>query len=121
MQDKIIVGVVLIMVIAVFGFIFLVVPKLADNHKEEALKKCTVRVDGTVTEIVQCVSTFKKENGSTVYVYNPVISYSCNGQEFKGEYADRYKSWEYVPVGTKVDVYVNPDNPAEIFTEPPEN
>lgn len=81
---------------------------------EKALKKrCTYQI------IAKCVRLNKSYMGSGIddvrkEVYAPVFSYYFRGNEYEIGY-DVYKSYGNPEVNDSVEIFINPDNPSEIY------
>lgn len=74
-------------------------------------KVCTQETESTIVEI-----TTRKESEGHLYTtyYYPVLSYTVDGKEYKGEGDKSRNSSEY-GIGDIVSIRYNPENPKEFY------
>lgn len=92
-------------VLIIVGITVTVLDTLFRKRKRE---RCSLLVDA---ECVDVEKTYYEQNT----VYAPIWKYTVNGQEYiirEISYTSRK-----IDIGEKKDIYINPDNPQEIFRE----
>jgi len=105
------------LIIALFFAIFIVVGIFlvkSYNHKKEI---CTVKAEATVIENRKIKTTRrsgKNHRKKTSTGYAPVYSYKYEGTEYTLK-SSTSTNPPLFDVGETVEIYINPDNPKEIF------
>ena len=83
------------------------------KHKQEV---CTVKVEAVVIENKKVTHRSKTKNGHrrTTTTYAPVYSYTYNGTDYTQK-SSVSANPPVFNVGDRVELYLNPSNPQEIF------
>ncbi len=109
-----------------FGFIaliFVVIGVLmiksnfdAKSSLEKSHRQCSELVEGTVTKINSKVftETDSDDNVTERTGYAPEFTYTYNGREYTYK-AHYYKDRSVYEIGDKEEIYINPDDPAQVY------
>ena len=111
----------IVLALLLFGLSFAGVGSFAlwDHYREERM--CTERVAATVTDIEHEVRSEtmsgRKNKRRNVSYYRPELTYTVNGvvYDMKSPIWDR--SPTAFPVGTRVPIMYNPDDPSDFYLE----
>ena len=88
---------------------------LLDHNRKE--RECTEQVVATVTDIEHEVLRSSGKKSRDEHYYSPVLTYTVNGVVYDMTSHISDSSSAAFPVGTKVAIRYNPDNPKDFYEE----
>lgn len=94
--------------------------KWEKKKKEELIARCTASVQGILAGIAQSSSHSHSNDGYDHYRYDPIVHYEFHGQTYEKTHSST-SSWEGAKPGRSLTIFVNPDNPDEIYVPYPED
>ena len=103
-----------ILLLIAFAFIVciigLIIMLISSSNKK---KRCILQVPGVVVNIRPEDYRVSPTDDYGTIVYRPIINYQYNGQTYTYYHTIAKTSYKNIPVGMKVSININPDNPSE--------
>lgn len=96
------------------GIILLVVIAIMKKVEKQKQIKCQQKVEATIVDVVRD-STLNYEAGDLIIWY-PIYEYQFQGETLREQSSLGNKKENY-QIGTKVELYIDPSNPTNIYTK----
>lgn len=96
------------------GIILLVVIVIMKKVEKQKQIKCQQKVEATIVDVVRD-STLNYEAGDLIIWY-PIYEYQFQGETLREQSSLGNKKENY-QIGTKVELYIDPSNPTNIYTK----